>query len=165
MASWVDIAPTILDAAGLKPPADLPGRSLLPILEEENTRGWDTVYGSHQFHEVTMYYPVRMIRTRTHKYFLNLAHALEYPFASDLYGSPTWQGILQRGDKMMGQRKVETFLRRPREELYDLEKDPNELNNVAADSRHAATLADLRRQLKEWQQKTKDPWVVKYTHE
>ena len=109
------------------------GKSLLPVLEETEPNGWDVVYGSHQFHEVTMYYPMRMVRTRTHKYILNLAHPLEYPFASDLWGSDTWQGVLKRGDKMMGQRTVKAFLHRPKEELYDLTADPNELKNLAAD--------------------------------
>src|SRR6266540_1016627 len=34
MASWTDIAPTILEWAGVKPPANLPGRSLLPVVED-----------------------------------------------------------------------------------------------------------------------------------
>ena len=59
-----------------------------------------------------MYYPIRMMRTRTHKYLLNLAHPLEYPSASDLFNSPTWQGIRKRGDTMMGQRSVAQYLRR-----------------------------------------------------
>jgi N-sulfoglucosamine sulfohydrolase len=53
LVSWVDVLPTILDWAGLKAPAKLPGRSLLPILEEEDPPGWDEVYASHCFHEVT----------------------------------------------------------------------------------------------------------------
>jgi N-sulfoglucosamine sulfohydrolase len=55
MVSWVDVMPTILDWSGVKPPAGLAGRSVLPILEQEKPQGWDVVYGSHQFHEVTMY--------------------------------------------------------------------------------------------------------------
>src|SRR5262249_61908982 len=81
LVSWVDVLPTILDWAQVKAPAELPGRSLLPILDEESPKGWDTVYGSHQCHEVTMYYPMRMLRTREYKYILNLAHKLDYPFA------------------------------------------------------------------------------------
>jgi N-sulfoglucosamine sulfohydrolase len=165
MVSFVDVMPTILDWAGVKAPAELPGRSLLPILDEQNPPGWDVVYGSHQFHEVTMYYPMRMIRTRTHKYLLNLAHQLEFPFASDIYNSPTWQGVLKRGDKMLGQRPVESFLHRPHEELYELSKDPNELKNLAGDLSQAKVLEEMRRQMRAWQEKTKDPWVVKYTHE
>jgi N-sulfoglucosamine sulfohydrolase len=168
MVSWVDVAPTILDWAGVKAPAAqtaMMGRSFLPILEEEDPKGWDVVYGSHQCHEVTMYYPMRMIRTRTHQYILNLAHELEYPCAQDLYDSPTWQGVLKRGDKMIGSLSLDAYLHRPREELYDLDKDPNELNNVAADPKYADVLADLRSRLREWQMKTKDPWVIKYKHE
>jgi N-sulfoglucosamine sulfohydrolase len=165
LVSWVDVLPTILDWAGVKAPARLPGRSLLPLLEEENPRGWDEVYGSHQFHEVTMYFPIRMLRTREHKYLLNLAHQLPYPFASDLYNSPTWQGVLKRGDRTLGKRPLSSFLTRPREELYDLKTDPNELNNVAGDPRYARVLDELRRRLKEWQKNTKDPWMVKYEHE
>jgi N-sulfoglucosamine sulfohydrolase len=165
LVSWVDVMPTILDWAGAKAPPELQGRSVLPVLEQERPSGWDVVYGSHQFHEITMYYPMRMIRTRTHKYIVNLAYPLEYPFASDLYGSPTWQGILKRGDKALGQRPLADFLRRPREELYDLGKDPNELKNLATDPRQAKVLAELRGRLKEWQKKTKDPWVIKDTHE
>src|SRR5205823_11585368 len=112
MVSWVDVAPTILDWAGVKAPAAqaaMMGRSFLPILEEEDPKGWDVVYGSHQCHEVTMYYPMRMIRTRTHKYIVNLAHPLEFPAAADLYGSPTWQGVLKRGDKMLGERTLAAY--------------------------------------------------------
>jgi N-sulfoglucosamine sulfohydrolase len=165
MVSWVDILPTILDWTETKTRPSLPGRSLLPILEEENPKGWDVVYGSHQCHEVTMYYPMRMIRTRTHKYIRNLAYKLDYPFASDLYNSLTWQGILERGDKKMGERSVEYFVHRPLEELYDLTKDPHELKNVAEDPAFAEVLRDLRERLKAWQVKTRDPWLVKYRYE
>jgi N-sulfoglucosamine sulfohydrolase len=165
LVSWVDVMPTALGWAGVKPPPGLPGRSVLPVLEDEKPAGWDVVYGSHQCHEVTMYYPMRMIRTRTHKYIRNLAHQLPYPFAADVYNSLTWQGILKRGDKSMGQRGLDPFVHRPAEELYHLEKDPHELKNLAGDPAHAGTLKDLRARLKAWQEQTRDPWLVKYQHE
>ena len=108
---------------------------------------------------------MRMVRTRTHKYILNLAHPLEYPFASDLWGSDMWQGVLTRGDKMMGAREVKAFLHRPKEELYDLTADANELKNLAADPTQAKTLEDLRGKLAAWREKTNDPWLVKNQHE
>ena len=98
MVSWTDITPTVLDWCGVKKPEVMGGRSVLPVLETPKAAGWDVVYASHQFHEVTMYYPMRMVRTLTHKYILNLAPGLEYPHASDLWGSATWQGVLKRGD-------------------------------------------------------------------
>ena len=165
MVSWTDIVPTVLDWAGVKQPGTLPGRSVLPVLERDKPEGWDVVFGSHQFHEVTMYYPMRMVRTRTHKYLLNLAHPLEYPSASDLWASPTWQGVLRREDRWMGRRSVSAYLHRPREELYDLTADPDELTNLAADPKSAAVLDDLRARLRAWQKATGDPWMVKYIYE
>jgi N-sulfoglucosamine sulfohydrolase len=165
MASWTDIAPTVLDWAGVAKPDKLFGRSLLPVLEQPNPAGWETVYGSHQFHEITMYYPVRMVRTRAHKYLVNLAHGLEYPHASDLWGSPTWQGVLTRGDDRFGRRSVAGFLRRPKEELYDLAADPDELVNLAGKPSSEAVLADLRAKLAGWREATDDPWLIKDRHE
>ncbi|HZT80274.1 MAG TPA: sulfatase/phosphatase domain-containing protein [Gemmataceae bacterium] len=112
-----------------------------------------------------MYYPMRMVRTRTHKLIVNLAHPLEFPTAADLYASPTWQGVLKHHDRAIGERGMDAYLHRPKEELYDLEKDPHELRNVAGDPAYADVLNDLRRRLKDWQKKTNDPWIVKYEHE
>lgn len=165
MVGWIDIAPTVLDWAGAKNRPALPGRSLLPILGQENPAGWDVVYGSHIFHEITMYYPVRTIRTRRHKLILNLAHQLPFPFASDLHGSAMWQGVLTRKDEMFGRRAVNAFLHRPREELYDLQADPDEVANVIDDPAFKEVRDDLRARLRKWQQDTKDPWVVKYNYE
>lgn len=164
MASWLDITPTILSWAGVKSPP-LPGRSLLPILEQPNPEGYSEVFGSHQFHEITMYYPMRMVRTKNHKYILNLAHQLPFPFASDIYNSATWQGVLKRDDSMLGKRSVAALIQRPREELYDLTVDPHELNNLAGEKKHAEQLSTLRARLRAWQELTKDPWLVKYQHE
>jgi N-sulfoglucosamine sulfohydrolase len=177
LASWTDITPTVLDWCGVKPapvgkkPYELPGRSLLPLLEKEKADGWDMIFASHQYHEITMYYPMRAVRTRTHKYILNLANALEYPHAADLWESASWQGILKRGDTFMGKRAVKAFLHRPKEELYDLEKDPNELHNLLADQTwrenpaNETTYTVLKNWLAEWRKKTNDPWLIKDEHE
>jgi N-sulfoglucosamine sulfohydrolase len=112
-----------------------------------------------------MYYPVRMIRTRTYKLLVNYAHGLEYPFASDLWGSATWQGVLRRKDANMGKRSVERFLHRPKLELYHLLDDPNELTNFAGNPRNEKLVAELRGRLLEWQKATADPWLVKERYE
>jgi N-sulfoglucosamine sulfohydrolase len=165
MASWTDIAPTILDWCGVKPPPELPGKSVLPILEQEKPTGWDEVYGSHQFHEITMYYPMRSIRTGEYQYIVNYAHQLEFPHAADLWESDTWQGILKRGDKFLGERSLDSYLHRPKEELYDLAVDPNELKNVAMDPTKLKVLNELRAKIKSWQKRTNDPWLIKDKHE
>ncbi len=165
MASWVDILPTVLDWAGVKAPARLAGRSLLPVLEKEKPEGWDEVFASHTFHEVTMYYPMRAVRTRQYKYIRNLAHPLEFPSASDLFNSPSWQSVRAGKLFMMGKRRTSAYLRRAAEELYDINKDPAETNNLAGHPDHAKTMEAMRARVKAWQEKTADPWLVKYEHE
>jgi N-sulfoglucosamine sulfohydrolase len=166
LVNWTDLVPTILDYAGTKAPSyPLHGRSILPILDDAAPEGWDEIYQSHSFHEVTMYYPMRSIRTRQYHYILNLAHPLPYPFASDLFDSPTWQGVLKRKDTQYGSRTVAAYIHRPRQELYDLESDPQEVVNVAERPERAKILTELQEKLAAWQKRTNDPWLIKYDHE
>ena len=69
------------------------------------------------------------------------------------------------GDSLYGKRKVKDYVQRPKYELYDLEKDPDEVVNVADDPAHKNTFEQLAGKLKTFQQKTRDPWVVKYEYE
>jgi N-sulfoglucosamine sulfohydrolase len=166
LVNWTDLAPTILDFAGAKPPPyALHGRSLLPILEVPDPQAWDEIHQSHSFHEVTMYYPMRSIRTRKFHYILNLADPLPFPFASDLFDSPTWQEVLRRKDTQYGSRTVDAYIHRPRHELYDLSADPQEVVNVANRPEYADVLHDLQAKVRDWQKKTNDPWLIKYEHE
>lgn len=161
MVSWIDIAPTILDWTGAQGPSGyaLPGRSLLPILDQRRPSGWDRVFASHGFHEINQYYPMRALRTRQYKYILNLAHELTFPIAGDIAASPTWRAVLAQRSPRLGELPLAAFLRRPREELYDISSDPNETRNLAEDPRHRATLEALRRDLDAFRRATRDPWL------
>jgi N-sulfoglucosamine sulfohydrolase len=160
MVSWTDIAPTLLDAAGVQPPYPLHGRSVLPVLEQPSPSGWDQVFFSHTFHELTMYYPSRGTRTRQFKYIRNLYPELEYPHASDLLASPTWQSVRSDPSNKLGQRTVKDYLHRSAEELYDVSADPLEVRNLASSPQHQATLVQLREQTREFRVRTNDPWVT-----
>lgn len=169
MVSWIDIAPTVLDWAGVAPPADypylpLPGRSLLPILAQPDPAGWDEVFATHSFHEINQYYPMRSLRTRDYSYFLNLEPALEVAVASDVALSPSWKAITATPGARVGKRSVEALLRRPAEELYDLRADPDEVVNLAGDPGHRQVLADLRQRLDAWRTATRDPWQQGTSH-
>lgn len=164
MVSWVDITPTLLDVAGIQSPTRQ-GRSFKVIIEQENPAGWDEVYASHTLHEVTMYYPMRVLRERRYKLIFNIANPLEFPMALDLKRSATWQDVERRGLKQYGKRSVAAFLHRPRFELYDLEQDPHESRNLANDPRHKATLERMQGKLRQFQEKTRDVWVSKWTFE
>jgi N-sulfoglucosamine sulfohydrolase len=186
---WADITPTVLDYCGVEPkpappvrpgpygampgrrgrgktePYQFHGRSFLSVVEQEQTKGWDEIYASHTFHEITMYYPMRSLINRRYKYIVNLAHQLPYPFASDLYASPTWQAVLKGKHDLYGQRTVYAYLHRQRHELYDLANDPHEVQNLANDPEHQQTLLAMQKKLKTWQQSTRDPWFLKWEYE
>jgi len=108
-----------------------------------------------------MYYPMRGLRTRQYKYIHNLFPELEFPHASDLYASGTWQSILRGGENAkVGQRAVGLYLHRAEEELYDITKDPDEVRNLSRDSGFAVTLKQMREQVRKWRKETKDPWLI-----
>jgi N-sulfoglucosamine sulfohydrolase len=168
MISWVDIAPTILDYAGVKPPRSVAqhGRSFLKVLDQENPDGWNEIYASHTFHEITMYYPMRIVRRGRYKLIWNIAHPLPFPFASDLWKAATWQDSLAHGaDFLYGKRKINALIHRPEFELYDLEADPDEAHNLAADTKHREKLAELQQKLRAFQRRTSDPWELKWDRE
>jgi N-sulfoglucosamine sulfohydrolase len=167
MITWVDLAPTILEFAGTTDGRPkMQGRSFLAALAEERPAGWDEVYASHTFHEVTMYYPMRVVRGRRYKLIWNIAHQLTYSSASDLYNGATWQEAIAKGlDSKYGQRTVGQYLHRPEFELYDLENDPNETTNLAGESEQATRLDELKAKLKDFQQRTGDPWVHKWVYQ
>jgi N-sulfoglucosamine sulfohydrolase len=183
MVSWVDITPTILDYAGVlspdnsipgtpqrsgsgvRAPSTFHGRSFIPVVKDPDLQGFDTIYASHTFHEITMYYPMKVVQTRKYKLIWNIAYRLPYPEASDLWQSATWQANLESGSGVYGKRKVDNYIHRPEFELYHMEADPDEINNLASGVEYREVLEDLKDRLKDFQQRTSDPWIIKWTHE
>ncbi|GAB5561389.1 MAG: sulfatase [Synoicihabitans sp.] len=161
MVTWADLTPTIMDFTGAPiAPKEIHGRSFRSILGATPAEGWDEIYAAHTFHEITMYYPMRVVRSGDLKLIWNIAHGLPYPFASDLWAASTWQGIYQTQGEHFGQRTVKDYLYRAEFELYDLAVDPGELNNLAADPDHADALENLKAKLQDFQLKTRDPWQI-----
>ncbi|MDI1248730.1 MAG: sulfatase [Lacunisphaera sp.] len=166
MVTWADLAPTLLEVASVPTdPAEFDGRSFRAGLDGGELRGWDEIFASHSFHGITMYYPMRVVRTRQHKLIVNLAHELTFPNANDLYHSPTWISVERSAGQQLGRRTIEQFLHRPKLELYDLIRDPDEIHNVADDPVYQTVKAELLRKLKAWQAATKDPWLHKWSYE
>lgn len=108
---------------------------------------------------------MRVVRRRKYKLIWNIAHGLDYPFASDLWEASTWQATIRRGDKYYGKRTIDAYLLRPKFELYDLENDPHEVKNLAENPRYVKILGEMKEQLKAFQRRTKDPWIVKWQYE
>lgn len=169
--SHVAFAPTFLEAAGLPIPPEMAERSLLPLLAG-TAAGPERVFAERERHaqvrQGNASYPVRAIRTGRWLYLRNLrpdrwpAGDPEMVFSVGEYGDvdpgPTKQFILQGKDYPERARFFRlSFEKRPAEELYDLEKDPGQLNNLANQTDTRDIQKDLRAALDRWMLETGDP--------
>jgi arylsulfatase A-like enzyme len=145
LVSNVDVLPTLLDAAGLPLPANLQGRSFLPLLRGEAYAARDAVFAEKTYH--SYYDPMRAVRTRTHKYIRNF----ETAFAVEVPGDIA-QGSVFRSDPARYQGSTH-----PDVELYDLGADPHEQRNLAADPTYAEVRRELDARLWGWMEETDDP--------
>ncbi len=142
------------------------GRSILPTLGRSSTSGWDSITASHTFHEIQMYYPMRVYRDRKYKLIWNIAHQLPYPFASDLWTAPTWQTQYRQGPETpYGFRTVRTMMKHPKFELFDMQKDPEGRENLAENPQYVDVLSRYIEKLKAFQHETGDPWALKWLYE
>ncbi len=166
LVNWVDFCPTILEWCGVEHPGGeeaLPGRSILSVLEDDSPHPgdgeWEETFFSHCFHEVTNYYPYRVLRGRRYKYVRNLAYQLETPLPSDLFRSISWTAVRNDNIQELGERQREDFVHQSREALFDMEKDPAESKNLIDEPALQDIANDMRRKVIEFRQKTKDPWL------
>ena len=170
MVSLVDIVPTVLDWFGLQYPhyklqrqhVILTGQSLLPLLKAEPITGRDRVYASHDLHEVTMYYPMRVLRTKQYKLIQNHNYKMPFPIDQDFYISKTFQDLLyrtRRKEALHWSKTLKSYYYRQSWELFDLTKDPHELTNVAHKSEYGDVFKLLKTDLNRWQNITADPWI------
>lgn len=155
LISHVDLAPTWMELAGLKPTAKMQGRSFLPLLFGQPYQKRTEIFSERNWHD--NYDPMRCIRTETHKLIFNAAPHFPYRPAADLEESPTWQAMLR-----YRRTKLPVHLRhlfdgsRPIVQLHDLQQDPLELNNLAGDPKHQDLRVDLEARLTKWMNATYD---------
>ena len=170
LCSFVDILPTFVEIAGGDVSSvvsqgggmELDGRSFLPVLLGDRTEHHAEVYGCYTW-DVMIAYPMRTIRTRTHKYIWNIDSHFSYPsrWSHDTpHSQPkfrVWQSWLKKAETdPHAAARVRAELFRPPEELYDIRSDPNEMNNLAGDPDQRTVVASLRSKLKAWMQQQGD---------
>jgi len=191
--SLTDLAPTFLEAAGLKPTPDMTARSFMNILRSNKSgrvdRKRDHVLTGKERHVVcqetgTGGYPMRAIRTHDFLYIRNFkpqrwpagapkgyAKPLDIEITrprgthfgyADVDAAPTKSYMLKHRDDPKVRRLFDlAFAKRPAEELYDLQIDPDQLNNVADKSEYAKVKKKLADTLMAELKATNDPRVLR----
>ena len=155
LVSFVDFGPTALSLAGVPVPEHMQGR---PFLGLQDSPPRDCVFAARDRMD-ERYDCVRVVRTKRHKYIRNfMAHLPYNQYLDYMYQMPTmkvWQELADAG-KLEGAPTHFVGARKPVEELYDLEKDPHEINNLADAPEHAGLLTDMRGRLHNWILETRD---------
>ena len=142
------------------------GKSWLGCLAEPGIDHWDSIFASHTFHEIQMYYPMRVIQDERYKLIWNIAYKLDYPFASDLWAASSWQAQFLKGeDAPYGLKTVGQYIHRPEFELFDMKNDPDEAYNLAGKPEFAELLKTYQGKLKAKQRQLEDPWILKWKYE
>jgi N-sulfoglucosamine sulfohydrolase len=180
--SFADIAPTLLELTGVAVPKDMTGVSFANLLISDQSGMTDpanrsqVIFGRERHKVVQKYpnpggYPSRGLRTHEFLYIRNYQPDW-WPAGSnhktktnvirwhgDCDPSPTKSYIIANQYKNKGHRRAYrlSFSKRPTEELYDLNKDPDQIKNQANDSKYSDILKKLRSQLQKQLDERNDP--------
>ncbi len=194
MVCLPDLAPTFMEIGGSQVPENLYGRSLLPLLQKEEsgvidkTRNW--VITGRERHvqgarEGNLPYPMRSLRTREWVYVKNFASD-RWPMGSpdganrvigiapdgdvetntratfaDMDAGPTKAWLVAHKDDAQWKWYYDwAFGKRPREELYDVKNDPDQIHNLAENPKFSSQKKFLSQRLMQLLTQAGDPRVV-----
>jgi len=165
MVQYVDVTPTLVEAAGGKPFGGLDGSSFLAVLSGQKEEHRRFVYGVHTTRGIisgSECYPIRSIRDARFKYIINLNSKSEFRnIVTEKNNGGYWNSWVEKAKTDAdAAKKVEKYMRRPAEELYDCEKDPYELNNLTDEPRYREMMNSFRRRLFSWMNEQGDKGIA-----
>lgn len=153
LVSFVDFAPTTLALAGVAPAASMQGQA---FLGSRPASPRTACFAARDFHDGADFDTSRAVRTERYHYIRNLLphigwDAILYSWSRAPYMLEEWRRLTRKGALDPASRQSAFFRKtKPAEELYDVERDPFQLRNLAQDSRYRETLAAMRKQCEEW---------------
>ena len=160
LISGEDITPTLLEAAGLTTVRPMTGRSFVRRLTGESYDARKYVFGARVYHGSVPFAPdtrantfdlSRCVRSARHKLIYNCTPQMEY-WPVDSGNDPGWQQMsAAHRDGKLAPEIDRAYFKRPRPvfELYDLDTDPSELDNLAGRPEVAAIEQELKIALQE----------------
>ncbi|MBL9210908.1 MAG: sulfatase [Opitutaceae bacterium] len=156
LVSAIDVGPTVLAAAGARLPDSFQGVSLLPLFTDPAASVRHFAFSEHNWHDYAA--NARAVRDGEYLYILNLDPAQAWQGPADSVRSPSFASLLaaEAARRLTPAQQEVLLAPRPREELYRTADDPDQLNNLAGDARHAAALNRLREVMTRWRDETAD---------
>lgn len=145
LLSQVDFLPTVLDLVDAPAPEGIDGRSFAPLVTGDGEyEPREDVFLEFTWH--SKYMPMRAVRTNRYKYVRNFGDQPLVYIPAPLFSAPAGKEVR---NEFYGEQ-------RPEEELYDLDADPLEQENLAEGPAHADTLSELRGRVQAWMEDTDD---------
>lgn len=153
LSSTIDLAPTLLDYAGIERPEEMYGQSLRPALEGPSLPGRKYVFAERNWHGADEH--MRSIRTDSHLLILNSYVELPHGTPTDLSSSPSWYA-LKEARKLSPAQAWLFKAPRLKIELYDVVADPFQVAPLSGREAHLSTAKRLCNELVEWMKATGD---------
>ncbi len=154
LTAFVDLAPTILSLAGAKPPANMQG---VPFAGKFTGKPKQYLFG----YRGRMDERIDMVRSCTDGRYVYMRHFYpDRPYLKHveyMFSTPTtrvWKEMFDAGTLNEAQAKF--WQAKPVEELFDLQSDPDEVNNLAGELKHRQRVAKMRSVLQDWMVETAD---------
>jgi arylsulfatase A-like enzyme len=155
LISSIDFGPTVLSLAGIQVPAHMQG---IPFLGHQEGHERDALFAARDRVDES-YDMIRSVRTRDylyiHNYYPNEPFPIWIPYLSNM---PIYKEMLRLDaeGKLTGPQKSWMAYSRPPEELYDVNADPFQINNLADDPKLKQILDALRDRHRQWTLETGD---------
>ncbi len=143
LVGFVDLAPTVLSLAGIRPPKYMQGQAFMGKYETPEP---EFAFGFRGRMD-ERYDMVRSVRDQRYIYIKNyMPHKIYGQRINYMFQTPTtqvWKKLYDQGE--LDPPKTYFWETKPAEEMYDLEKDPDEVNNLADSEQHQDILNQFRR--------------------
>lgn len=159
LVEYVDLLPTFIDAAGLNEKSVLDGKSFLPVLLGEQDEHKKFTYGvmtSRGIQKGPSHFGIRSVRSERYKYIWNFTP--EIKFTNRCTESKLFKSWLKKANE--GHKKsikiTRKYQHRPAEELYDIAKDPYEINNLVSNPAYKKVKLRLKSRLMLWMKEMHD---------
>ncbi len=155
LISAIDIAPTILELAGLQPPCAIQGISFAPLLKDPAKQIRQYAFAEHNWHDQAAH--ERMVRWKNYVYIRNAHPELDNLVAAQFIDLSYKDMFTLREQGKLTTAQADIFAApRPPEALFDTDTDYHQTKNLVNDPTHKETLEHMRSILDKWQNTTGD---------
>lgn len=156
LLSVVDLAPTIVDLAGLEQQEMFQGNSFAGLFDDPRQAFRRYVFSEHNWHDFEAH--ERMVRSKDFLYVLNERSQFPNGGPADSKRSLSQEDLNRARDAgQLTAAQADNFMSpRPREELFLVHDDPEQLLNLASVPRYQEVLEDFRLVMQQWREATKD---------